>query len=101
MQINVHRRAAAARLLLDAVTSFDEEVPATDGTDNMALRVLKPLGLDLEGDEKVAATMAATLDLLYFLLTRLAPHEGASREELISNMRAHVLPRAYRDAYDG
>ena len=100
MIVNPHRRAASARLLLDAVTSLDIDDSGTEDADDRLLLALQPLGLDLPSEPKAAAALAAAVDLLALLTMRLAPHEGASPEELVSNMRQHVLPRAYPEAYE-
>jgi hypothetical protein len=99
MHVNPHRRAAAARLLLDAVVALDIEDGGTDAADNRALLALEPLGLDLPGEPRVAATLAGALDLLWFLTHKQAETTGLPQETLISNIREHVLPRVYPDVY--
>lgn len=99
MIINPHRRAASARLMLDGITSLDLDDHGTDEADDRTLLALRPLGLDLENEPKAAAALAGALDLLWFLTYKQAQEAGVSHEELISNMRQHLLPRMYPDVY--
>lgn len=99
MFVDPHRRAAAARLLLDAVMSVEPADGGTDQADAAMLLALQPLGLDLEGDPGIASAVAAAVDLLFFLTLKQAGDAGVSHEELISNIRAHVLPLAYPDVH--
>lgn len=99
MIVNPHRRAAAARLLLDAVTSLDIDDHGTEEADERTLLALQPLGLELPNAPKVAAALAGAVDLLWFLTLKQAQEAGVSQEELVSNMRQHVLPQVYPDVY--
>lgn len=99
MHVNPHRRAAAARLLLDAVTALDLDDHTTEDADQRMLLALKPLGLDLDTSPKTAAAMAGAVDLLWFLTRKQAELADASQEEVVSNIRQHVLPQAYPDVY--
>ena len=99
MHVNPHRRAASARLLLDALSSFDIDNYGTEEADLPTLLALKPLGLDLEQNEKTAAAVSGALDLLWFITAKMAQEAGVTQEELISNLRQYVLPGMYPDVY--
>lgn len=101
MYVDPNQRAQAARLLLDGVVSLDLDDHGTDDADARALLALQPLGLDLENSPAGAAALAASLDLLWFLTAHHAKTTGVSQEELISNVRAHVLPHIYPDVLGG
>lgn len=95
MHIDPHKRAAAARILLDAATAMGD-APDED-TERRALLALEPLGIDLDADESVAAALAAASDLLMVFLIREARVAGVPVEEIVSNTRQHVLPLIYPD----
>lgn len=93
-------RAQAARLLLDAVASLDPTDCGTPGADIRLLVAVEPLGLDVD-DARTAATLAATVDMLSYLLALEAQHSGTSIEFVIANLAQKVLPRVYPQAYRG
>lgn len=95
MHIDPHKRAAAARVLLDAATAMGDT--ADEGTERRALLALEPLGIDLDADESVAAALAAASDLLMFFLLREAQTSRVPVEEIVSNARQHLLPMIYPD----
>ncbi|MEV7428342.1 hypothetical protein AB0N29_01875 [Nocardioides sp. NPDC092400] len=100
MQVNPHYRAAAARLLLDAVSAIDVEGSGSEESDEMMLLALAPLKLDLEQNPKTAATVAAAFDLLWFLASMQGKSAGLDRRTIVANMREYVLPQAYPEAYE-
>lgn len=98
MQIDLNLRARAASGLLDAVTALTAEDSGTDEADARALLALEVTGVDTTASPELAATMAAAVDLLWFMAELLAQHNGMSREAVVSSLRQEVLPRAYFDA---
>ncbi|MEP9380784.1 hypothetical protein [Nocardioides sp. KR10-350] len=101
MDIDPHKRAAAARTLLDAVAALDLADAGTEDGDRRSLLALEPLGLDLTSDADLAATLAAAVELLTFFLLREAHSAGVSLEEVVSNSRQYVLPLIYPDVLGG
>ena len=98
MHIDVDLRARAARTLLDAVSAVTVDDSGTDKGDEVMLLALQQLDLDLASDPRVAAAMAASTDLIWYLTNVVSQWREEAREATISTIRQNVLPMVYPDA---
>lgn len=71
----------------------------TEDADDPILLALEPLSLDLRNAPDVGVLVGARTDLLWFLIDKRATDAGIAREAIVNNLREHVLPRVYPEAY--
>jgi hypothetical protein len=90
MNVDPYLRRSAASQLIDALVAMDLEHAGEEQTDQAILLALGPMADALSNDVHLRATLAAALDLLWFLTYKQAQQSGSDREVLLGNLREQL-----------